>query len=414
MKTAFGKLILVLGAALTAGAALAALASRDTDGWSDDELVIMSSIRLSELGRAPADPSNAVEQSPAAVHLGQRIFADTRFSSNGAVSCASCHQPDKQFQDGLPLGQGVGTGKRRTMTLAGAGHGAFAFWDGRKDSLWSQALGPMEDPLEHGGNRLAYAHLISAHYRIQYEALFGPLPDLRHLPRDAGPLGTPAQQAAWNTLKEDDRREVSRVFANIGKAIAAYEKTLGYDQSRLDHYIEGVLRQDHAAQQLLTAQEKSGLRLFIGKAQCVTCHNGPLMTDQQFHNTGVAPRIPDRPDPGRGAAIAKLLRDEFNCLGPYSDAKPEQCEELRFLSSDDHALDGAFKVPSLRNVALRPPYMHAGQITDLRDVVEHYNKAPRAAMGHSELKPLRLSQGEVRDLVAFLGTLSSNIVQERR
>ncbi|TFW33197.1 cytochrome-c peroxidase [Massilia horti] len=415
MKTALGKLILVLGAALTAGAALAAaLASRETDNWSDDELVIMSSIRLSELERAPADPSNAVEQSPAAVHLGQRIFADARFSSNGAVSCASCHQPDKQFQDGLPLGQGVGTGKRRTMPLAGAGHSAFAFWDGRKDSLWSQALGPMEDPLEHGGNRLAYAHLINAHYRSQYEALFGPMPDLRHLPNEGGPLGTPTQRAAWDALKDEDKREVSRVFANIGKAIAAYEKTLGYDQSRLDRYIDGVERQDRTAQQLLTAQEKNGLRLFIGKAQCVTCHNGPLLTDQQFHNTGIAPRIPGQPDPGRGAAIAKLLRDEFNCLGPYSDAKPEQCEELRFLSSDDHALDGAFKVPSLRNVAGRAPYMHAGQVASLHDVVEHYNKAPRAAMGHSELKPLRLSEGEVRDLVAFLGTLTSNVIEEKR
>jgi cytochrome c peroxidase len=207
-------------------------------------------------------------------------------------------------------------------------------------------------------------------------------------------------------MDEDARREVSRVFANMGKAIAAYEKTLAHSPSRLDRYIDGVLRQDPQSQQLLTADEKSGLRLFIGKAQCITCHTGPLLTDQQFHNTGVAPRPGGKPDMGRGAALAKLLQDEFNCLGKYSDARPEQCDELRFLSSDDHTLDGAFKVPGLRGVAQRAPYMHAGQIATLEDVVRHYNQAPAAAAGHTELKPLRLSEREVRELVAFLGTLS--------
>jgi cytochrome c peroxidase len=410
MNPVFRKLLLVLAALAAAGAALAALTSPDRDGWSPGELDILSSIRLSELGRVPADPSNAVEARPEAIQLGKQVFADARFSANGAVSCASCHQPDRQFQDGRPLGQGVGTGLRRTMPLAGAGHAAFTFWDGRKDSLWSQALGPLEDPAEHGGNRLAYAHLVRAHYRVQYEALFGPLPDLGKLAAEGGPLGSPAQRAAWAAMREDERRAVSRVFANIGKAIAAYEKTLRFGESRLDRYIEGVLREDRAAQQLLSAQEKNGLRLFIGKAQCVTCHNGPLLTDQQFHDTGIAPRTPGRPDPGRGAALAKLLKDEFNCLGPYSDARPEQCGELQFLSADEHALDGAFKVPGLRNVAARSPYMHAGQLASLREVVEHYNRAPPAAAGHSELKPLRLSEGEVRDLVAFLGTLSSPII----
>lgn len=414
MTSPFWKLALALAALLLAGAALAAFASQDRDGWRPAELEILGSLRLGELGPAPADPSNAVEARPGAVRLGKQVFADPRFSGNGAVSCASCHQPDKQFQDGRPLGQGVGTGLRRTMPLAAAGHAPFMFWDGRKDSLWSQALGPLEDPAEHGGTRLAYAHLVRAHYRAEYEALFGPLPDLDRLPLEGGPLGTPEQRAAWAALNEDQRRAVSRVFANIGKAIAAYEKTLRYGESRLDRYIDGVLRDDRVAQELLSAQEKNGLRLFIGKAQCVSCHNGPLFSDQQFHNTGVAPRMPGRPDLGRGAALAKLLKDEFNCLGPYSDARPEQCGELQFLSADDHALDGAFKVPSLRDVAARSPYMHAGQLASLQEVVEHYNRAPAAAAGHSELKPLRLSAGEVRDLAAFLGALSSPIVEDSR
>ncbi|CAH0308571.1 Cytochrome c551 peroxidase [Massilia sp. Bi118] len=412
MKPLFWKLLLALAALMAAGAALGAFASQGRDGWSIEEFGILSSLRLSELERAPADPSNAVEGDADAARLGKQMFADPRFSRNGSVSCASCHQPDKAFQDGLPVGQGVGTGLRRTMPLAAAGHAPFMFWDGRKDSLWAQALGPLEDQAEHGGSRLAYAHLVRAHYRTQYEALFGPLPALSKLPAEGGPLGTPAQRAAWAAMREDERREVSRVFANIGKAIAAYEKTLRYGESRLDRYIDGVVNADRTAQLLLNAQEKNGLRLFIGKAQCVTCHAGPLFTDQQFHNTGIAPRTPGRPDLGRGAALAALLKDEFNCLGPYSDARPEQCEELRFLQADDHALDGAFKVPGLRNAAARSPYMHAGQLASLREVVDHYRRAPAAAAGHSELKPLRLSESELRDLAAFLGALDSPIVEE--
>jgi cytochrome c peroxidase len=415
MKLNLRTILLLVASILAVGAVLAnPFPTPHADGWSREELGVLASMRLSELPPVPADPSNAVEASPIAASLGQRIFADARFSGNGKVSCASCHQPDKQFQDGRPLGQGVGTGLRRTMPLAAAGYAPFLFWDGRKDSLWSQALGPLEDPAEHGGNRTAYARLVGEHYKRDYEALFGPLPNLGRMPKDAGPSGTPGQRAAWAAMDEAERREVSRIFANMGKALAAYEKTLGPGTSRLDRYIDGVLRHDPQAARLLSGEEKNGLRLFIGKAQCVTCHNGPLLTDQQFHNTGVPPRLQGKPDRGRGSALGKLLQDEFNCLGPYSDAKPEQCEELRFLSSDDHTLDGAFKVPSLRNVAARAPYMHAGQLGSLDEVVRHYSKAPQAAAGHSELKPIGLTDGEVRDLVAFLAALSSETVETTR
>ena len=166
----------------------------------------------------------------------------------------------------------------------------------------------------------------------------------------------------------------------------------------------------------------NGLRLFIGRGQCVTCHNGPLLTDQSFHNTGVPPRDPARPDRGRSAAIAKVRSDEFNCLGRFSDARPEQCAELRFIVADDPALEGAFKTPSLRNVALRAPYMHAGQLASLEQVVAHYVSAPKAALGHSELSragdkhreraPIRLSEKEASDLAAFLAALSGPIEEK--
>jgi cytochrome c peroxidase len=391
------------------------------DRWSAAELGVLASLQLNQLPPDPKDPSNAVEMSPAAVEFGEHLFNDARFSRNGAVSCATCHDPKKQFQDGLPVGRGVGIGSRRAMPIVGAGHSPWLFWDGRKDSLWSQALGPLEDSVEHGGNRTRYAQLIGEHYRSEYEAVFGTMPDLGRLPGDAAPNGTETERAAWQAMEEHKRENVSRVFANMGKAIAAYEKSLHHEASRLDRYVEGVVTGNPAGVEALNPDEVKGLRLFIGKAQCVTCHNGPLLSDQHFHNTGVPARDSGKPDRGRAAATAKVANDEFNCLGRFSDAKPQQCQELRFMVSDDPSLEGAFKTPSLRDVALRPPYMHAGQFATLEEVVRHYVKAPHAAVGHSELThlhadspqpghaerpPIVLSETEIKDLVSFLGALS--------
>ena len=391
------------------------------DRWNAAELGVLASLRLSELPPTPKDPSNAVEASPAAIELGRRLFNDARFSRNGAVSCATCHDPKKQFQDGLPVGRGVGTGSRRAMPIVEAGHSPWLFWDGRKDSLWSQALGPLEDSVEHGGNRTRYAQLIGEFYRSEYDAVFETMPNLGTLPNDAAPNGTEAERTAWQAMDERTRKNISRVFANMGKAIAAYEKSLHHEASRLDRYVDGVVTGDPVGVEMLNPNEVKGLRLFIGKAQCVSCHNGPLLTDQHFHNTGVPPRDIAQPDRGRAAATAKVAKDEFNCLGPFSDAKPQQCQELRFMVSDDPSLEGAFKTPSLRDVVLRPPYMHAGQFTTLEEVVRHYVKAPHAAVGHSELThihpgsskaghaeraPIELSEIEIKDLVSFLGTLS--------
>ena len=379
------------------------------DSWSAAELATLQSLHIGQLPAAPTDTSNAVERSQAAANLGRRLFFDQRLSGNQKVSCASCHDPARQFQDGRALAQGMGTGTRRALPLADSGRGAWLFWDGRKDSLWSQALGPLEDANEHGGNRLAYARVLEQHYRRDYEAVFSPMPSLAGLPPDAGPNGTPAQRAAWEALSEAQRLAVSRVFANLGKAIAAYERTLTHGPSRLDAYTAATLRSDPAAAQILNPSEKRGLRLFIGKGDCVSCHNGPLLTDHHFHNTGVAPHDPKRPDAGRSAAIAKVVADEFNCLGKFSDARPSDCEELQFIADRDPKMAGAFKTPSLRNVALRPPYMHAGQVATLGDAVRHYASAPKAAVGQTERKPVPFSEQEMADLVSFLGTLSGPV-----
>lgn len=387
--------------------------------WSASERATLASMSLERLPPSPLDPSNSVSGRAEAAALGREFFNDARLSRNGRVSCASCHDPARQFQDDRPLGRGLAEGSRRTMPLAGLAGGAWFFWDGRKDSLWSQALGPLEDGLEHGSNRTRIALLVRQHYRHAYEKVFGPLPSLAGVAEDAGPLGSASERLAWQGMSEAQRRAVNRVFSNLGKAIAAYERTLALAPSRFDQYLRAVEADDAAGRQVLTADEVQGLRLFIGKAQCASCHNGPLLSDQHFHNTGVAALNPAKPDRGRAAGVARVQADEFNCLGRYSDAPAQACAELRFIAADDPGMEGAFKTPGLRNVALRPPYMHAGQLASLDEVLAHYRRAPPAATGTSELasgtgprqgkQQIRLSEDEARQVVAFLRTLSAPV-----
>jgi len=408
------KRILIGLAGVAVVVAIAAYLLWPRSEWSQDEITPLRGLWIGSLPALPPDPSNKVADDERAVALGQQLFFDTRLSSNGKVACASCHLPEQDFQDGKPLGQGVGTTARRTMPIAGTAYSPWLFWDGRKDSQWAQALGPLESPVEHGGSRAQYAHVIDQRYRAAYEALFGPLPDLSdtaRFPAAAGPVADSTARAAWERMAPADRDAISRVYANIGKAIAAYERKIVPGPSRFDQYVEALTTGDTAAMQAtLTPDEVAGLRLFVGKAGCINCHNGPLFTNNDFHNTGVpvAPGLPE--DTGRAKGVRQVLADEFNCLSRYSDAAPEECGELRFAKSDDHALERQFKPPSLRNVAERAPYMHAGQFATLREVLHHYNRAPAAPAGHSELKPLRLSETELAQLEVFLRSLSEPVV----
>jgi cytochrome c peroxidase len=382
-------------------------------GWSTETISALRGLWLGSLEPLNPDPSNAVADDPRATTLGHKLFFDSRFSSNGAVSCASCHVPGKNFNDGLPLAKGVGTTNRKTMTVVGTAYSPWLFWDGRKDSLWAQALGPLENPVEHGGTRAQYAQLIANYYRTEYEALFGPLPDLSdrtRFPVVAAPIDDPAAREAWEQMRPEDREAVTRIYVNMGKAIAAYERKLMPGPSRFDRYVEALLKDDvEAMQQALTPDEVAGARLFIGKAQCINCHNTPMFTDNSFHNTGV-PAASDLPeDTGRAQGAPQVLQDEFNCLSQWSDAQLEECAELRFLVSSGDGLNGAFRPTTLRNIAEMAPYMHAGQFKSLREVLEHYNRAAPGPVGHTELKPLKLSEREMGQLEAFLRSLSGGI-----
>lgn len=410
------RFIAVLSLALLITMTTALIGMRSArSGWSDEERATLASLSLSRLGELPKDASNRFADDARAARFGKTLFFDARLSGNGKVSCARCHLAGQDFQDGVPLAQGVGTTTRRTMPIAGTAHSPWLFWDGRSDSQWSQALGPLESPVEHGGDRTQYAHYIASAYRAEYERIFGRLPDLSGLPRHAGPNSDSAR-AAWLAIPEARRDEITRVYVNMGKAIAAFERTIEPGETRFDRYVDAELAgKPHTAADSLSVDEEAGLRLFIGKANCVNCHNGARLTDDHFHNTGVpVSRLVAQVDSGRTVGVRGALNSEFNCLGKFSDAKPEDCSELRFAVTEGAELVRAYKTPSLRNVAQRAPFMHAGQISSLTDVIAHYDRAPKAPFGKTELKRLRLSEKERMQLEAFLRTLSAPAAQPAR
>ena len=381
---------------------LTGFAGRET-GWTANERKLIASLSLGALPPLVPDPSNRVADNANAAAFGAALFADTRLSGDGRVACATCHVPDKEFQDGIALAKGAGKAARRTMPIRGTAYSPWQFWDGRADSQWAQALGPLEAAAEHGTDRTAVAHRIAAYYRQPYEQLFGPLPDLSTLPPHGSPIGSHDSVIAWEGMSEAERDSVNRVFTNTGKAIAAFERTLMPQRTRFDAYADTVA--DGQPSPALNATEAAGLKLFIGKANCINCHNGPRLTDDHFHNTGVPTRAGLPIDRGRSAGAAQVIADPFNCLGRYSDAAPAECGELSFMEPTGDDMIRAYKTPSLRGIRRRAPYMHAGQYATLDDVIDHYNRAPAAPAGHSEIHRLSLTARERQALAAFLGTL---------
>jgi len=205
-------------------------------------------------------------------------------------------------------------------------------------------------------------------------------------------------------MSPEKREKVNEIYVNTGKSIAAFVRTILPEPSPFDRYVEEVLTGDmDKARKALTDTEAMGLKLFIGKAKCTNCHNGPLFTNSDFHNLGIPPKENKPADPGRAAGISQVLGGEFNCLSKYSDAAPNECSELRFIDTAEKKYIGAFKTPTLRNVADRPPYMDAGQFSTIKEVLRFYrDQATNPELGHGNL-----TDSELLQLEAFLKTLSS-------
>lgn len=386
--------------------------------FSDDEVALIAS--LSPVPELPASPTNAVADDPDAAALGQALFFSTALSASGDVSCATCHDPGLGFSDGLPQSVALGTTPRHAPHLFNLAWSRWLYWDGRRDSLWSQAISPLEAQAEHGLSRLEVTTAIAADEALAsgYEAVFGPLPDASGWPARARPVPDEPDHPdalAWADLDEADREAINTAFSNTGKAIEAYERLLVTGPAPFDAFAEALLAGDDLGADAIDNQARRGLQLFVGDAGCIQCHSGPLLTDHAFHNIGLGPRSwLDEADRGRWDGLEKALDNEFNGAGAYSDDPEAATLKLETAIRDPESL-GGFKTPGLRNIALSAPYMHGGHFETLEEVVEHYDQIKELPLhGHREeiLLELGLSGADRRALVAFLESLTGALPDE--
>ena len=377
--------------------------------WSAAELAVMQSLSISRL-ESKRDPTNRFSGNSDAAELGRELFFDEDMSATATVSCATCHRPELAFTDGLAKSFGTAQTGRNAPTLVGVSHNQWYYWDGRRDSLWAQAITPPESRGEMDNNRVDVVRMVARKYGDAYTNVTGDSLDDRvaDLPAGAGPFADDAGKAAWNRMRLDERHAVNLAFANVGKFLAAYIETLQPAPSRFDAFVGRISEDGYAAaKDLLSEGEQRGLKLFLdgARTQCLRCHNGPLFTNHSFHNIATGVAKDGIPDFGRMIGLRAAQLDEFNCRGEYSDAPPADCVELRY-TGNHHVESSTFKVPGLRNVSATAPYMHDGRFSTLEEVVEFYTEVPGPEAGNHELPPLDLTGEEVVQLAAFMRALT--------
>lgn len=426
----------------------------DSTFFSEEEWDIIKS--LSPVPGPPPAATNRFADNPMAAALGQRFFFDPRFSGplvnqenfntneggNGSagqagnaldgaverVACATCHMPSTSFADSRTISENVslGTdfGQRNAPTILNTAFNDFYNYDGLFDSQWAQALNPIENPDEHNFNRVGLALAILQNHQAEYEAVFGPLPNLNdaaRFPQVPNPpvfvgQGRPGDSAndptpggaldTFDGMAPADQQLINEIFANFGKAVAAYERLLISRDSAFDRFVAGENR-------ALSADQKRGLKLFIVDSLCVTCHNGPNFTDNKFHNLGVkqaGAHVPSQ-DLGRFGAIPSLLASQFNGVGPFSDDTNAGAQKLAGLTQNSRQL-GQFKTPTLRNIDLTGSYFHTGFQSSLWDVVDFYNhggdRSGFSGVQSVRINDLNMTETQVNDLVSFLRTLNGS------
>ncbi len=352
----------------------------------------------------PSDPTNAVADLAMARDLGKALYFDAGLSPSGTVSCATCHAPDKALSDGTPVAKGVAIGNRRTPSIALSAHARWQFWDGRADSLWAQALGPLENGAELDSSRVFVARRVLELHGAQYEQLFGgPLPEVSQWPLRGKP-----GDAAYDSMSELDRAAVTRVFVGAAKAMAAYERSFRVAPNRFDRYLAG----DHDA---LDPSEKLGLQVFV-RSGCLQCHWGPRLTDDAFHDTRTATgRADGAADMGRAEGWRAFSTSEFGASSVWSDARAPIGRTPS--ESDLEATLGRFKTPALRGVADLDYFGHGGAVGALAGVTEAYGRGGIADGDPSSAgarEPWLMPFGETAQwaLVPFLETLTAKPILE--
>ena len=322
---------------------------------------------------------------PHRIDLGRRLFSERRLSRDGSRACASCHDPGRAFTNRERFGKGVGgaLGTRNVPALLNRAWGRSFFWDGRAATLEDQVLQPIVHPDELAMSPADIVALArSDRYRHRFAQAFA---GTANLPGVSGFPGAPARELhdggrrssmlsdrsidPYAGLSGDDAGTVRQVAF----ALATYVRTIQAGDSPYDRYVAGD-------QSSLSSDARRGLTIFRGKAGCTGCHVGPTFSDEDFHNTGVAWRTGRLTDEGR-SAVTKLA-----------------------------AHRGAFKTPTLREVARTAPYMHDGSFATLAEVIDFYDRggAPNPRLD-PQLKPLTLAAAEKQDLVAFLRSLSGKV-----
>ena len=376
--------------------------------------------RIRQMAEVPPlreNTTNRMAENIDAARLGQHLFFEPRLSFDGNVSCATCHDPALAFTDGLRVAQGIGENARNTPTVLNAAHHRWLTWDGRSDSLWAQALEPMENDLEMAGDRLSIVRTVINDPELSraYEALFGPLPELSAtLPERARPRRDGRKDAltkAWFGLDETTRSTVDDVFVNLGKALGAYQRRLLSGDAPFDRFVASVDAGRYEPQFEFNDDAVRGLGLFAGEAGCWACHAGPMLTTGEFHNIGIPPVAGGMPtDSGRYEAVQLLKADPFNAAGVHSDDTGGSNARLVRGLIDSPENWGRFRTPSLREVARTAPYMHEGRFQTLEEVLRFYSTLEGAVQldHHQEevLVPLGLSDSEIADLSAFLRGLN--------
>ena len=328
------------------------------------------------------DPSNRVSGKPAAIALGEKLFFEPRLSGSGSVLCATCHAPFRHFQDGRARAFGLEHVDRNTPTVVNSRFYRWYGWDGAQDSLWAQSIRPLLDSREMNASAAHVAHTLRTLFEKEYEQAFG-----------QAPTGDDAE-----------------LLVNAGKALAAFQETLVSKRTAFDEFRDALARGETGTRYPLAAQR--GLRIFVGKGNCSACHFGPQFTNGEFADTGVSFfAAPGRVDSGRHGGIQKLKASPFNLLGRFNDdASGKSAVGTRHVQAQ-HRNFGEFRVPGLRGVGETAPYMHNGSLSSLREVVRFYselNEDRLHADGEKVLKPLRLSEREISDLIAFLESLSQD------
>jgi cytochrome c peroxidase len=311
------------------------------------------------------DPSNRASGRRAAVELGERLFFDARLSADGRFSCGTCHLPERNWTDNKVRGVAAAEVDRNTPTLMNARLGHWYGWDGGADSLWSQSIRPILDARELGATPRHVAELMRKDEQLscRYQRTFG-----------APPSPT------------DDEE----VLVNVAKILAAFQETFETPPTPFDRFRNALARGERPKAGSYSDAAQRGLKLFVGKGNCSSCHSGPNFTGGEFRNNGFSA------DPGRPAALRALQASRFNLAGRYNDDPQKRVHAVQ------PAEAGAFKVPTLRHLMLTAPYGHDGKRETLAEVVRHYSETGSAA-----LPALKLTVAEQTDLVVFLESIST-------